>query len=51
MRAELVLEHTNQLQRILTLTALNLHEFKDARWLVLGFLVTETACSPLVCDS
>ncbi|EPE33003.1 MFS general substrate transporter [Glarea lozoyensis ATCC 20868] len=27
--------------------ALDLHDFKNARWLVLGFLVTESACGPL----
>ncbi|KAL3489021.1 major facilitator superfamily domain-containing protein [Aspergillus germanicus] len=27
--------------------ALDLHEFQNARWLVLGFLVTESSCAPL----
>lgn len=30
------------------LIALDLHEFNNARWLVLGFLVTESASGPLV---
>lgn len=37
-----------RISHLLMFPAIELHEFKNARWLVLGFLVTESSFCPLV---